>query len=823
MTHNNTTTDTQSYLQTLNYDQLQQINFKDLFAYTPEEAFTFNRFINDCEADILRLLTSNDDNSRSLNFISAMNSGKTFSLIDICNRNNINAIIAVPLQVIARQKYNEYSRFCDENNIPCNVSVVHGRIDLPDGRWESVTNHQITEILSQNNQADIFITVYDSLQKFYTISEFDPSNYILIVDEAHNLVTQFNFRRAAISFLLDYQNRFKKLIHLTGTPEGALNPNHKTYTFTNPTPIPEKRINLINYLESKNIKRNWMLFDILRQNTEPGIKVVLLDNKDTLERMKRALIRSGKDENSIMVLHSDNKDNPSYHYIEVEEQIPENIEYLLTTRLIADGANIKSDIKSLYILDVKDFWIKRQFIGRFRNSLENVYDFIGHNSNIDADILLDLPTNLTQYINSSLQQLSSSADFYNESIGVSNSRFNYNPILYTSIVDKIYKTSYSLILNNLINKINNASHRNPISIGQNRHLLHKLYEEIAGWVVDYRVMDSYSSQDLPFEDFDRYWKLFEISSIADSPEFFKEHVKNIFQVYSNKKLKITGFSDIIDRSLLSQVVLFDEYLTKDYWECMNDEKAKLILKEMINLVYDGFSADFIGNLIAARIAANNNDTNIKEFNRLLRIFRWRLNSVALQTFPQVLSIEMPNLMREYLSPYILTNHCTNREYLTDNDKKALKQIITEIIEENHINEITVNTLSSELINALFEHSPSCRVIEEESVRVTNIQRREHYKDTFSEFNTFFEKNGISFRFPILSKYLKSFAKIPYLRLKRHLYESLKTLSEPESMEHIDYDSTKDKILDLLSKVDMLLTQPRSHIYRGIVNQITYTP
>lgn len=823
MTHNNATTDTQSYLQTLNYDQLQHMNFKDLFAYTPEEAFTFNRFINDCEADILRLLTSNDDNSRSLNFISAMNSGKTFSLIDICNRNNINAIIAVPLQVIARQKYNEYSRLCEENNIPCNVSVVHGRIDLPDGRWTSVTNHQITEILSQNNQANIFITVYDSLQKFYDIPEFDPSNYILIVDEAHNLVTQFNFRRAAISFLLDYQNRFNKLIHLTGTPEGALNPNHKTYTFTNPTPIPEKRINLINYLESKNIKRNWMLFDKLRQNTEPGIKVVLLDNKDTLERMKRALIRSGKDENSIMVLHSDNKDNPSYHYIEEEEQIPENIEYLLTTRLIADGANIRSDIKSLYILDVKDFWIKRQFIGRFRNSLENVYDFIGHRTDFNEKILLELPRDLTLYINNSLQQLSSSADFHNESIGVSNRRSDYNPTLYTSIVDNRYKTSYSLILNNLINKINIASHRNPISIGQNIHLLHKLYEEIAGWVVDYQVMDSYSSQDLPFEDFDRYWKLFEISSIADSPEFFKEHVKNIFQVYSKKKLKITGFSDIIDRSLLSQVVLFDEDLTEDYWECMEDNRAKLILEEMINLVYDGFSADFIGNLIAARIALNNSGANLKEFNGLLRIFRWRLNSVALQSFPQVLSIEMPNLMREYRFPKIVIDYCTNKKYLTNNKNEKIEQIITEIIDAKDIRGINVDTLYRELIDALFEHKLSWKMIEGKKVRVMNIQRRKHYEDTFSEFNTLFEEKGIDFRFPIKTDHSKSFAKIPYLRLKHHLYESMKTLSEPESMEHIDYDSTKDKILDLLSKIDRLLTQSRSLIYREIENQITYTP
>lgn len=63
-----------------------------------------------------------------------------------------------------------------------------------------------------------------------------------------------------------------------------------------------------------------------------------------------------------------------------EGEIPNGTKYLLVTRLLSDGANINNhNIDAVYILDVPDPLLKRQFIGRFRKGVKSIYEFINAN------------------------------------------------------------------------------------------------------------------------------------------------------------------------------------------------------------------------------------------------------------------------------------------------------------------------------------------------------------------------------------------------------------------------------------------------------------
>ncbi len=69
-----------------------------------------------------------------------------------------------------------------------------------------------------------------------------------------------------------------------------------------------------------------------------------------------------------------------FDYLIKNSSIPDGIQYLITTSIISDGVNIHNkDIEKIIIVDVKNWWVKRQYIARFREGVDNVYDLINSN------------------------------------------------------------------------------------------------------------------------------------------------------------------------------------------------------------------------------------------------------------------------------------------------------------------------------------------------------------------------------------------------------------------------------------------------------------
>ena len=129
---------------------------------------------------------------------------------------------------------------------------------------------------------------------------------------------------------------------------------------------------LISYKESQGI---FSLFNHLIQNTQ-HLVFVMIDNKDRLWDIANAI---GYFDPSIKVMqfNSDLKSDKDFINLISKEKISDDVRVVLTTRVMADGANIRNlNVDAVYFYNVIDPILKRQFIGRMRNGVRNIYDFV---------------------------------------------------------------------------------------------------------------------------------------------------------------------------------------------------------------------------------------------------------------------------------------------------------------------------------------------------------------------------------------------------------------------------------------------------------------
>ncbi len=88
----------------------------------------------------------------------------------------------------------------------------------------------------------------------------------------------------------------------------------------------------------------------------------------------------------VQILSGSLKGSESYAYLTEFEEIHPDVEFLFTTRVISDGANIKNEIACVYLIDLNNnFWVKRQFLGRFRTKLNQVVELIDFDATKDID------------------------------------------------------------------------------------------------------------------------------------------------------------------------------------------------------------------------------------------------------------------------------------------------------------------------------------------------------------------------------------------------------------------------------------------------------
>lgn len=323
-----------------------------------------------------------DSDSKYASITSKMSNGKTYSTLLMAIENKVKLVLLVPLRILGTQTLKAADSIL-QTNTNNSVGLVMG------GNNNSIGNNfcnpnDIQEAIDRG--IHIFICVYESLNKLLETETFNTQEYILVIDEAHNLVSQYDFRSDAINRIANHMEKFKKIIFMTATPEIVLPEEFHTIKkieFTKETQGLSARIplKLVHYGDNPI---ELVALEAIKDCVARGQKkiILLLDNKENLLFIYNNLIHIEKlNEDSVGLLFA----NPPEQFKESTEKLmsfiienektPDNLQVLLSTRVFSDGVNIKEFVDSIILMNVREYHLKRQFIGRFRLGVGEIFDF----------------------------------------------------------------------------------------------------------------------------------------------------------------------------------------------------------------------------------------------------------------------------------------------------------------------------------------------------------------------------------------------------------------------------------------------------------------
>ena len=310
------------------------------------DVVTFKKYLSEADKEVEQILT--DDNN--YNLIAFTGSGKSEAIIKKIQSKNLNAIFLTPYESTSKQLESKYK-----------VKAIYGSVSLD-------------VVKGYVKSSNLIVSTYDGLRKILE-ARLMPEEYILTIDEAHNLVTHSNFRGPALRNISDNMTRFKKIINITGTPEGVLNNDYKNIKF-----VKHNQPNLIaNYTIIKTEEHsNIACVDHIINNKPGSGKVIIFKNSiKSLEEISDALVQRGIEKRRIKILNATTKDEKLFEEIVENEKIPAEVKYVLTTSVISDGVNIvNQNIEAVYLLDVNNLLLLRQFVARFRKGIKHIYDII---------------------------------------------------------------------------------------------------------------------------------------------------------------------------------------------------------------------------------------------------------------------------------------------------------------------------------------------------------------------------------------------------------------------------------------------------------------
>ena len=333
--------------------------------------------------DIKTVLGSSED--KTIGIKAPTGAGKTTAIINYAVEENKKIIFLVPYYSMALQQATQ--------------NKLKGFIGLHQ-------EHKETE--ETIKEATKIIATYDQLYNIIKVKGVEElGDYLLVVDEYHNLITQYDFRYKRINTILNYKEAFNKVIYISGTYEGLNIENNKIYEFK---PKHQRKNNYIIKTCKNKEGLGHLINELKGIGASAGKYLVFINNIEVIKQVQEELQGIN---NNIHILTAGNKNNPIMDNIYNEECLKEDGIYL-TTSLICDGINIKDkDIKGVYIYGVSDIYQIGQYIARFRSvepdiihivepkrikDVEKYEEYINSNENIIEQIIQPLNRNREELI-----------------------------------------------------------------------------------------------------------------------------------------------------------------------------------------------------------------------------------------------------------------------------------------------------------------------------------------------------------------------------------------------------------------------------------------
>lgn len=266
------------------------------------------------------ILTCSD---RKILLISDTNSGKTFATVNACKaylKEHSGAFVyfAAPTRALGGQVASKYG-------------LGHS---LQDDKQAGLFVKRAIE-----NDSRIICGTYDKAAKVLKALPADL-NLIVIADEAHKEVTDYQLRHTAIRQLFDIADneRVIKFIGLTGTPQEIDLTHYDKRCIIQRQKRTDiaKELLFVEYNTEKGYTN--IIARSIAKEVLSGAKVVaFVNNKDEIEQIRQALKKAGI---KAVAVTADNRKSNAYNSLLKAEKMPDNVQVILATVAIADGINI---------------------------------------------------------------------------------------------------------------------------------------------------------------------------------------------------------------------------------------------------------------------------------------------------------------------------------------------------------------------------------------------------------------------------------------------------------------------------------------------------
>lgn len=606
----------------------KRIKFKD---YLSELTMEGNN--GDVTKDKIRPILTDNEN---YNLIAPMGAGKTSTILQIVKTDNIKAVFTVPLIANLRQLKKKHKA----------AFHYYGGETPGDKILQELSPSDPLSLASLSPDALSFICVYDSLSKVINRSDFRVEEFILIIDEMHNLFLQSNFRYDAIHYLSEQKLKFKKIINITGTPEGIFvgNNNFTSIIFERKsnTEVSKPRLSIVTH--KKDIEKK--IIDHIKSANHTGKVIILYNDKKKITKFieKLQVIFGEKlksDGKRISELTAKNRDSsPDFEYIFKEQKLPDDIQYLITTSVISDGVNIKDkNIDAIYFINCKDYWLKRQFISRFRLGVKEILDFQNSNSHLlDWINIKKFYAMLYKNGKKNVEGINKSIRLFSDTIIDPKVETFFNSIgLFLDEEKKAFWLSGDVLGYLLIKKLNSI-----------------LWSDTSKAISYYNVICEYDANIISYDELmesvglesklttqeNEKLESLKLSSTESLTDLIENHIKPILTTYIRQKDPELFMSGRIDRSIYTE----EEYPRFD--DLKKSTKVKDLITKAFGYLKDGYSVELVKFLMHVHIQQLNRTNTRNQTQPATHLLKINVNLYKFALKNKFISVESMALLTE---------------------------------------------------------------------------------------------------------------------------------------------------------------------------------
>lgn len=440
----------------------------------------------------------------------------------------------------------------------------------------------------------------------------------------HNLFLQSNFRSNAIHYLSEQKLKFKKIINITGTPEGIFvgNNNFTSIIFERKANIEVSKPKLSIVTYKKDIEKK--IIDHIKSANHTGKVIILYNNKKKITKFieKLQVIFGEKlksDGKRISELTAENRDSsPDFEKIFKEQKLPDDIQYLITTSVISDGVNIKDkNIDAIYFINCKDYWLKRQFISRFRLGVKEILDFQNSKSHLlDWIDIKKFYAMLYKNGKKNVEGINNSIRLFSDTMIDPKVETFFNSIgLFLDEEKKAFWLSGDVLGYLLIKKLNSI-----------------LWSDTSKAISYYNVICEYDAKIISYDELmesvglenklttqeNEKLESLEVCTIEDLTNLIENHFRPILTTYIKKKIPTLSTTGYVDQSVYTE----EEYSRFD--DLKKSYKANKFFKNALIYLKYGYSVELVKFLMHVHIQQMNG-TNHK--NKIQpKTYRLKINT-----------------------------------------------------------------------------------------------------------------------------------------------------------------------------------------------------